>query len=144
MQKLNQPATKIFGRLLEKMGAQEHTRIHSEGFMPLVIERLEESIKTEYGPGNLISIAHYYSQNGDAMRDPEIVFLVVDLRKTLQGEEYLFVFPTMYQQDNLGIYEQSVTIENNAVKAYKPHWQKAHVNFANGWLRNIKQQGFLK
>ena len=145
MQQLNKNATKIFDSLLDKLNGQTHKKFTSEGFMPLVVEILEGQIATAYGKGKLISIAHYYKQNGDVMRDPEMLFLVVDLRHELQGkEENLFVFPAMYQQDSLGIYEESIVFDNGAVKNCHKLWQKAHANFANTWLVNIRQQGFLK
>jgi len=144
MKKLNKNATATFMRLLQLINNKEHVKLLSEGFMPLVMEKLHENIHTEYGEGTLFSLAHYYTQNGDAMRDPEMCFLAVDLRESLRHKDYLFVFPTMYQQDNLGIYEESVTIENNTVTSYKPAWQQAHAGFANLWMKNIQQQGFLK
>jgi hypothetical protein len=47
--------------------------LESPGFMRLVIEHIG------HGPsgGELVSVAHYGEQNGDLMRDPEIVFEVV-------------------------------------------------------------------
>jgi len=130
---------------MTKLKNEPYIKLLSDGFMPLTFERLEGQIRTAYGIGELFSLAHYYKQNGDAMRDPEMLFLVVDLRTELQGkEEYLFIFPVMYQQDNLGVYEESVVFENSTVKNFKPHWQKAHANFANSWLSTIHHQAFLK
>ena len=49
-----------------------HVRLECKGFMPLVVEAI--------GPGPrglpMVSVAHYYTQNGDPMRDPEMVFEV--------------------------------------------------------------------
>lgn len=144
MKKLNKQATKIFSRLLRKLNNQDHVKLLSDGFMPLVIEKLQEGIQTVYGRATQYSLTHYYEQNGDAMRDPDMCFLVIDLREDLKNEEHLFIFPILFQQDNLGLYEESVVIENNKVTSYKPVWQKAHCTFANQWLLNIKHQGFLK
>jgi len=48
-----------------------HIRIENEPWMTLVIEDTQER-----GPNGLpaISVAHYGEQNGDLMRDPEMVF----------------------------------------------------------------------
>jgi hypothetical protein len=78
------------------------------------------------------------------MRDPEMVFIVVDNRKETKDYHLIGIYPQMYQQDNLGLYEESACIENNAIITYKPFLQKEHGSFASQWLQNIKQQGFLK
>src|SRR5690349_5579060 len=49
-----------------------HVRLECKGFMPLVVEAI--------GPGPrglpMVSVAHYYEQNGDLMKDPDMVFEV--------------------------------------------------------------------
>jgi hypothetical protein len=49
-----------------------YVRLEAEGFMPLVIEAIGP------GPRGLLSesVAHHYTQAGDAMRDPEMTFEV--------------------------------------------------------------------
>jgi hypothetical protein len=144
MKKLNQQATRIFCQLLDKMGIETYIRLTSDDFMPLVMEQIGELIQTPYGIGQCYSLSHSYEQNGDLMRDPEMVFIVVDNRKETKDYHLIGVYPQMYQQDNLGLYEESVCIENNTVTTYKSMWQAGHCSFANQWLQNIKQQGFLK
>ena len=144
MKKLNEQSTKIFSRLLKKLNGKDHIKLHSEGFMPLTIEKLDTNISTLSGKATTYSLTHYYEQNGDLMRDPEMVFIVVDNRT--DGNDYtaLEIYPQMYQQDNLGLFEQSIIIENNTIKSFIKTWQHSHCNFANHWLKNINQQGFLK
>ena len=50
----------------------KYIRIENPPYMRLVVEYIGQ------GPRGLpaISVAHYYEQNGDAMRDPEMVFEV--------------------------------------------------------------------
>ena len=88
-----------------------HIRVVVDGFMPLVIENV---------PGQGVSVAHYYEQEGDLMRDPEIVFNV-----NWRAIEYT--------QDNLGIYQAA------DAGAYL-----ADANsFAHElWSRNLREQGF--
>src|SRR5262249_36593835 len=54
------------------LARSQHGRLERKGFMPLVVEAI--------GPGPrglpMVSVAHYYTQEGDAMRDPEMVFEV--------------------------------------------------------------------
>lgn len=144
MKKINQQAAKIFCRLLDSMGIQTYKKFTNEGFMPLVMEQVGELVNTPWGKGQLYSLAHYYEQNGDLMRDPEMVFIVVDNRKDTKDYEFIGIYPQLFQLDSLDLYEESVNIVNKTVTTYKPAWQAAHVSFANQWLKNIQQQGFIK
>ena len=144
MKKINEQATRIFCRLLQKLNDQQHLKITLEDFMPLTIERLEGNILTPSGIATVYSLCHYYQQNGDLMRDPEMCFLVVDNRKTFNDYQAVEVYPQMYQQDNAGLFEESISIENSQIKSYIKIWQYAHCTFANIWLRNLRKQGFLK
>ena len=112
--------------------------------MPLTIEKLEENILTPWGVATTYSLSHSYLQNGDLMRDPEMVFILVDNLSDEKDFHGIGIYPQMYQQDNLGLYEESVTIENGQIKSFIKTWQHSHCNFANLWLKNIKQQGFVK
>jgi hypothetical protein len=144
MKKINQQATKVFSQILEKLGTRSHIKLESSGFMPLTVELLNRYITTAVGEGTLYSLCHYYELNGDLMRDPEMCFLVVDCRKEPTDYKNLHICPQMFQQDNRGMYEESMEIENNTVKAFWPGYQHQHCIFANFWLQNIQQQGFLK
>ena len=65
-------------RMIERHGGFEavttnYLRLENPPFMRLVIEVIAGSYPNgAYG----VSVAHYGEQNGDAMRDPEITFLV--------------------------------------------------------------------
>jgi hypothetical protein len=95
-----------------------HLRIENPPYLPLVIER----------HGDEVSVAHYFTQNGDAMRDPEMTFRLPDWT------------PTSITQDPLGHY------------ACIGDWpegsrQRARLvadltSFAGAWARNIQAQGF--
>jgi hypothetical protein len=71
-------------------------------------------------------------------------FIVVDNRRDEIDFEMIAVYPQMYQQDNLSIYEESIRIENGIITNFIKRWQVTHCIFANTWLRNINSQGFLK
>ena len=67
-------AEAIFRKLTEglvKVG--DHRKINNApgSFMAVSIEIIGRS-----GLGPLVSVAHYYEQNGDLMRDPDVVFLI--------------------------------------------------------------------
>jgi hypothetical protein len=144
MKKINQQATKIFCQLLKKMNCKEYIKLVSENFMPLSIEQIEGQINTPWGVSKLYSVSHTYEQNGDLMRDPEMVFIVRDKRNGEKDYDNIHVYPQMYQQDNLGLYEESACIQNGQLTTFIKTWQHGHCSFANMWMKNIQQQGFLK
>jgi len=94
------------------LGHNFHLKATVSGFMPLVIE---------ITPDGDISIAHYYEQNGDLMRDPEICLDPISWRAV------------EYTQDNIGRYQRA-----------SPGCYLSRVDsFANGlWARNLRAQGF--
>ncbi|MBA7624514.1 hypothetical protein ES703_31923 [subsurface metagenome] len=121
-----------FGGLEALKDTNFYIKLENPGFMRLVIEHVGE------GPINgdpLISVAHYYEQNGDAMRDPEIVFEV--------GDDLRSWTPIEYQQDNLGIYNRAVFKDEGGLKI-NPKLVGSITSFARTWDKNIKAQGFLE
>ena len=139
MKQLNNKSTHVFLKLIKKLGEEGHIKIESKGFMPLTLEFLH-NVQTGTGQGKLYSLSHSYVQNGDLMRDPEMCFIVV----TDPVTNNTLIYPQMYQQDSLGLYEESVHITDGKVTGSIPIWQAAHCSFANMWLKNILAQGFLK
>jgi len=75
--------------------------------------------------GRFFSVAHYYEQNGDLMRDPEMVFV-----RASDGNYY----PTYFRQDPY--------LEQFSVRGTKfiPKMQADHAKFAGIWMKNIKEQ----
>lgn len=144
MKQLNEKATRIFCRLIKKLENQQHIKLHSEGFMSLSMERLEENILTPGGVGTTYSLSHYYKLNGDLMRDPEMVFIVVDNRRDIKDMKAVHIYPQLYRQDSLGLYEESIRMENGQIKSFIKTWQAGHCAFANQWLCNIQMQGFIR
>lgn len=144
MKQLNEQTTRIFCRLMKKLKGEQLIKLYSEGFMPLSMERLEENILTPDGVATTYSLCHYYKLNGDLMRDPEMVFIVVDSRKDEKDIKAVHIYPQLYRQDSLGLYEESIRMENGMIKSFIKTWQADHCAFANRWLRNIQMQGFIR
>jgi len=94
-----------------------YMKFKSEGFEDLVLENIG---------GGEISIAHYYEQNGDAMRDPEITMKVDNDNKT--------VTPTSFLQDNMGVYYTTDSVSAAKVRDLE--------QFMSQWFTNIHDQGF--
>jgi hypothetical protein len=85
-----------------------------------------------------LSIAHYAEQNGDAMRDPEITFLVVPAE---QGTTWT---PLTFENSYLGCYQVVASVSSaGLVEARYPALMRDLRDFATQWDRNLKQQGFM-
>ena len=111
-----------------------YLRIENPPFMRLVIE----VIGGPYPNGAYeLSIAHYSEQNGDAMRDPEITFLVVP---SAEGTTWT---PLTFENSYLGAYQVVAEVSSEGLIQVK---QSRAMNdlrdFANQWDRNLKEQGF--
>jgi hypothetical protein len=95
-----------------------HARFEMPGFDRLVIER----------HGSLISVAHYFEQNGDLIADPE-----VELRHPTW-------FPTAITQVIGGRREKF--IERNGQECVDMKFHNEVTSFLAMWGRNIRAQGW--
>ncbi len=107
---------------------EHHTKFDNGGacIMPVSVECIGE-----IEAGKLFSVAHYYTQNSDLMRDPEITFLK-------DGDANYY--PLSYQQDNLAMYQEAVSLEYGEIGAVKLKTQKRIAQFCGTWMKNIKDQ----
>ena len=80
-------------------------RLEVPGFMRLVIEHIGA------GPRgcDMVSVAHYGEQNGDLMRDPEIMFEVAPDAKS--GWTW---HPVAIQQDYIGSYREAGEVSESS------------------------------
>jgi hypothetical protein len=108
---------------------QRPIRLQLPGFMRLVIEH----VGTGPRGGELVSVAHYGEQNGDLMRDPEIVFEVV------AGQWQ----PVSIQMDYVGSYREAVFVGEDGKVYVRPAEVRDIQAFVRVWDRNIKAQGFV-
>lgn len=105
----------------------DHNKFHTDPFMDVVVEHIGQC-----DSGFMFSVAHYYKQNGDLMRDPEMCFI-----KGSDGEYY----PYYYRQDGLGIERECVRWdEKGNVQGIQKNEQGNQAVFAGTWMRNIKSQ----
>ena len=130
MKAINQQAKKVMDTLTEGMDHEtnDHKQIdNSKGaFMQVHVELIG---KCNLGP--IYSITHYYKQNGDLMRDPDMGFI-----KGGDGEYY----PISFWQDAPLKREETIIWEDGEVVCYYGKRQAALVTFANTWMKNIKEQ----
>ena len=93
MMKLYQAFATDLNHLLNDARA---VRITVPDYMPLSVEEIGSS-----GDGyRLVSLCHYGEQNGDLMRDPDIVFLFHNLPDGAAAE------PVSFRNDYLGIVQE--------------------------------------
>ncbi len=135
MSHLNQDAKTIMDELTKGVTPDSsHKKIdNSKGaFMAVHVEYLHE-VKPY---GSLFSVAHYYEQNGDAMRDPDMEFL-----RAHDGNYY----PAYYRQDGIPNGEKEVFIynEDGEIKQFRPRLMRDLKDFGNMWMENINVQQAL-
>ena len=117
--------------LTDLLGNDTAIRLTVNGYMPLSVEHIGQSAE-----GNrLIAISHTGEQNGDLMRDPEMVFEI---------HAHGMAEPLSFRNDYMGMMQE--------VYRYDDSGKKTHVNtslkqdltsFARTWFKNLKDQGFL-
>ena len=108
--------------LFEKFQSQSdfHARFDMPGYQRLVIER----------HGDLISVAHYFEQNGDLVPDPDVEL------------HYPTWTPTAITQA-IG-YRREKFIERDSKTFVDTHFHKAVSSFLVMWARNIQAQGWAQ
>lgn len=101
-------------------------------YMALCIEHIGT------GPHGLpmISVAHYGEQNGDAMRDPDMVFEV--------GGDLVGWSPVSFRNDYLGLEQEAAWKDAHGRVLIRPKLVADLKRFAATWDRNLRQQGFDK
>ncbi len=125
-------------RILMEAGELEpgfHLHIDNPPWMPLDIEEIDVS-----GPNGLptISVAHYGQQNGDPMRDPEMLF---EVRR--EGSE-IALAPYYWRNDYLGIEQYSSCRDDEQKLFVLPELKLRHEQFARLWDKNLREQGYYQ
>lgn len=92
-----------------------------------------EAVDTTPQGALIVSVAHYYEQNGDLMADPEVTFVVGKLGS---------VFPISYRQDGLGINREYVRWDGEGNVHSNLRMQNDLASFCNEWMENIQQQQY--
>ncbi len=134
---------RTLNKIIEKHGglaALEENRIRIENppFMALCIQYLGTGPRGH----SLVSVAHYYEQNFDLMRDPDMEFEVFDGGP--EEKPFLIWWPVSYRQDSLGVYQVAAFLGDKGQLMTRPRLTAELDTFAQTWDRNIKQQGFLE
>ncbi len=124
-----------FARYLDQLlGGVQAVRITVLGFMPLSIEEIGSS-----GDGyRLVSLCHYGEQNGDLMRDPDLVFMFTDLPDGVAAE------PVSYRNDYLGLSQEVYRYDEAGRRTHVvPTLKQELKEFAESWFATLRDQGFF-
>jgi hypothetical protein len=131
MKCLNKSGTKVMDKLvsgLEVPGDAKTFDMHgytekwNGGIMAVHVENIGNVPST--GSGNLYSVAHYYKQNGDMMRDPEMIFWAAKTR----DKDLMIVnayYPIYFRMDPI-IEQSSAVFRDGELHGFKPKMQSAN------------------
>ena len=99
-------------------------------FMALCVERIGE---VNYGGAvlPLWSFAHYGEQNGDLMRDPDVVMM---------DSGAAGLYPMSFRNDYLGVDNESLVYEDGRASGCRLWMQASITSFCVTWAGNLKEQ----
>ena len=128
---------KRFANELAQLILDDHAVIiTNEPYMPLSIE----DVGTSADGNQLIALSHTGQQNGDLMRDPEILF---ELHKWDTGET--FAEPINFRNDYSGLMQEAYLYDEEGHKTHvKPSIKRDLKSFTHTWFANLREQGFFK
>ncbi|MBS0160831.1 MAG: hypothetical protein JSS26_19795 [Nitrospira sp.] len=109
-------------------------RITVSGYIPLSVEEIGSS-----GDGyRLVSLCQYGEQNGDLMRDPDLVFMFTDLPDGAAAE------PVSFRNDYLGIMQDVYRYDEAGRRTHVfPALKQDLKEFARDWFATLREQGFF-
>ncbi|MDR4470023.1 MAG: hypothetical protein MRJ68_17275 [Nitrospira sp.] len=109
-------------------------RITVSSFMPLSVEAIGID-----GEGHrLVSLCHYGEQNGDLMRDPDLVFMFQHAPSGSIAE------PVSFRNDYLGLDQEVYRYDETGKRTHLDTKLKQDLKeFARIWFSNLNEQGFF-
>lgn len=130
---INQKSLAIFAKLtagLSEIGDSQRFGEFGDVFMPVCVEIIgRPDFGNLRGSVVIVSVAQYFKQMGDLMKDPEIVFLVG------AGS----VYPMVFEMSNPPVYQVTAEFREGKL-AFNDVEQAKLALFANEWLSNISMQ----
>ncbi|NGZ95307.1 MAG: hypothetical protein CV089_04085 [Nitrospira sp. WS110] len=120
--------------LTQLLGHARAVRITVPSYMSLSIEDIGMSPDGH----RLVSLCQYGEQNGDLMRDPDIVFLF----HTVPGDEA--AEPVSFRNDYLGISQEVYRYDETGRRTHVvPSLKQELKEFARAWFATLRDQGFF-
>jgi len=116
------------------LNGEQAVRINVPGYMPLSIEAIGRSADG----GTLVALSHTTVQNGDLMRDPEIVFEIHEAHSVRAAD------PLSFRNDFTGTHQEVYRYDEQGRRTHiVPRLKKELRSFARMWFRNLHEQGFF-
>lgn len=116
------------------LGGVQAVRITVPGYMPLSVEEIGTSIEGH----RLVSLCHYGEQNGDLMRDPDLVFMFHSFPDGMAAE------PISFRNDYLGIVQDVYRYDEAGRRTHVlPALKQDLQEFAQAWVATLRDQGFF-
>ena len=116
------------------LGGVQAVRITVSDYMPLSVEEIGVSQDGH----QLLSLCQYGQQNGDLMRDPDIVFLFHDVPDGAAAE------PVSFRNDYLGIVQEVYRYDEMGRRTHVlPALKQDLQEFARAWFGTLRDQGFF-
>ena len=120
--------------LFQLLGDDSAVRLTSGSFMPLSVEKIGQSADGH----QLISVCHYGEQNGDLMRDPDMVFAVHSY------DDHLLAEPISFRNDYMGTDQEVYRYDEQGKRTHvDTKLKKDLISFTLTWFKNLRAQGFL-
>ena len=118
----------------ELLAGARAVRISVPGYMPLSIEEIGTSREGH----RLVSLCQYGEQNGDLMRDCDLVFMVTDLPDGVAAE------PVSFRNDYLGLSQEVYRYDETGRRTHVVSSLKQDLKeFARAWFVTLREQGFF-
>lgn len=127
-----------------------HVKINNANgsYMPVCVEILrpvehdERWIVNHERQVGIVSVAHYYLQNGDLMADPDVEFFFSPCPDSEHGTQNVY-YPASQKQDGLpapfGGFHEYLRYDGNRLVANQ-HMQRDLTRFCDSWMGNIQEQ----
>jgi hypothetical protein len=131
-------ATKTLEKILDGLGPDGEASSKTIDNKPGIYMAVHAEWIGRNAFGDLFSIAHYYEQHGDMMRDPDVV--VVREFATPSDEPPIF-YPVSFRQDSTGTFWEHLEFgEDRMPSRVSTKGMKDLASFMTTWMRNIKEQ----
>ena len=118
----------------ELLAGARAVRITVRGYLPLSVEE----IGTSRDGHRLVSLCQYGEQNGDLMRDCDLVFMVTDLPDGVAAE------PVSFRNDYLGLSQEVYGYDETGRRTHVVSSLKQDLKeFARAWFVTLRDQGFF-
>ena len=110
-----------------------YLKLEQEGYDSLVIEKQEPCV---------FSLTHSFVQNGDLMYDPSMEFLIKYNKNDLKNPNSIKIYPLVYINHlaQCRIISGQLNNSRDNLSKHNPNSMRDGADFANTWLKNIKDQ----